>query len=344
MRLSDFDFHLPAELIAQHPAERRQGSRMMVVRRGGGVIEHARFEDITSLLRAPDVLVANNTRVRKARVLFHRPSGGAAELLLCEPVGETQWRCLARPASRMKPGAVLELPGGVNCRVAESEGQGFVVVEFPEGLEIDAWLDQHGAIPLPRYIRRDAGLHLPGDEERYQTVYSRERGAIAAPTAGLHFTPEIIARLQEQGVKWLEVTLHVGAGTFLPVRAEDVREHRVSPERSRISGEVAAEIERARATGSRVIAVGTTTVRTLESSARESGRVTPGERAADLTIVPGYRFQTTDAMLTNFHLPMSSLLLLVSAFAGRELILQAYRQAVEERYRFFSYGDCMLIL
>jgi S-adenosylmethionine:tRNA ribosyltransferase-isomerase len=352
MRISDFDFELPEELIAQHPLERRDASRMLVVERSGKRWRDASFAEFPAELREGDAVVVNNTRVFPARLVGRRePTGGRVELLLvrrrAEFEGET-WEVLARPARRLGAGARVTFGDGrlsAETVAAAGDGAGRVVRFHADG-DFAALLEEFGRMPLPPYIKRD-GEDLASAEEdraRYQTVYAAAPGAIAAPTAGLHFTPQVFEDLRARGVRTAEVTLHVGYGTFAPVRAEDLAEHRVAAERFEIGEEAAEEVNRAKERGGRVVAVGTTTVRALESSADEGGRVRARGGETGLTITPGYRFRAVDAMLTNFHLPRSSLLVLVSAFAGRELVLGAYRHAVAARYRFYSYGDCMLIV
>ena len=352
MLISEFDFELPEELIAQHPLERRDASRMLVVNRAGKSWRDASFAEFPSELREGDAAVVNNTRVFPARLVGRRePTGGRVELLLVRRRGEFEgetWEVLAKPARRLEAGARVTFGDGrlsAETVAATEDGAGRVVRFHADG-DFSALLEEFGRMPLPPYIKRD-GEDLASaeeDRERYQTVYAAAPGAIAAPTAGLHFTPKVFDSLRARGVRACEVTLHVGYGTFAPVRAEDLSEHRVAAERFEISEETAEEINRTKERGGRVVAVGTTTVRALESAVDESGRVRAGRGETGLTITPGYRFRAVDAMLTNFHLPRSSLLVLVSAFAGRELVLGAYRHAVASRYRFYSYGDCMLIV
>lgn len=352
MLISDFDYELPEELIAQHPAERRDASRMLVVSRERGGWRDATFSELPSELREGDALVVNNTRVFPARLEGRRePSGGRVELLLIRRLpgaeGAEVWEALARPARRLGAGASVKFGDGrLRARVVAAHGAGPErVVRFECEGDFDTLLEEFGRMPLPPYIRREASDPSARDEdrERYQTVYAQRRGAIAAPTAGLHFTPRILEEVRARGVTLSEITLHVGYGTFAPVRVEDLSEHAVAAEHFEIGEESAAKINEARERGGRVVAIGTTTVRALESAADEAGRVCAGAAETALTITPGYRFRAVDALLTNFHLPRSSLLVLVSAFAGRELALAAYRHAVAARYRFYSYGDCMFI-
>ena len=352
MHISEFDFELPEELIAQHPLGRRDASRMLVVSRAGGSWRDGSFAEFASELREGDAVVVNNTRVFPARLVGRRePTGGRVELLLvrrrADLEGET-WEVLAKPARRLEAGAVAKFGDGrlaAETLAATEDGAGRVVRFHADG-DFEALLEEFGRMPLPPYIRRDSEDLAAAEEDRarYQTVYASAPGAIAAPTAGLHFTPQVFETLRARGVRTSEVTLHVGYGTFAPVRADDLSGHRVAAERFEVSGRAAEEINRTKEAGGRVVAVGTTTVRALESAADEGGRVRAGRGETGLTITPGYRFRAVDAMLTNFHLPRSSLLVLVSAFAGRGLVLGAYRHAVAARYRFYSYGDCMLIV
>src|SRR5947209_2717093 len=343
--ISDFDYELPEELIAQHPLAERDAARMLVVDREKNEWHDSRFAEFSSYIREGVLLVINNTRVFPARLVGRRePTGGRAELFLVREIEPLVWETLARPARKLQRGARVSFGDGrLRAEVIELLEEGRRVVRFECDSSFESLIDELGLTPLPPYIHR-ANESLDDDRERYQTVYARERGAIAAPTAGLHFTPRVIDELKARGAKIAEVTLHVGYGTFEPVRVEDLSEHRVAPERCEISAEAAEAINEARTRRSRIIAVGTTTTRALESSADEKCRVRAGTCMAQLTITPGYRFRVVDALLTNFHLPRSSLLVLVSVFAGRDLILPAYAHAVKSRYRFYSYGDCMLII
>ena len=348
MRVSDFDFHLPEELVAQEPAVERDRSRLLVVDRRAGTLEDAVFSDIGRWLGEGDLLVVNDTRVFPARLVGRRePSGGRVELFLVEEEGGGVWEALARPAARVRVGdriAVGEGEDRIEAEVVARRDGGRRAVRFLEYERFWERLERWGRTPLPPYIRRGEEDDVRRDRDRYQTVYARERGAIAAPTAGLHFTPELLARLEEQGVGRASVTLHVGYGTFAPVRVERVEEHRVEPERYVVPPATAEAVARARAGGGRVVAVGTTTTRALESAADDAGGLRAGVGTADLFIYPGYRFSSIDALVTNFHLPKSSLIMLVAAFAGRDLVLDAYRHAVRNRYRFYSYGDAMLVV
>ena len=344
MQISDFDYELPEELIAQHPLPERDASRMLVVDREHGKLEDEQFVSLPKYLRAEDCLVLNNTKVFPARLMGRRvPSGDTTEVLLLREIEPNLWQVLARPARRLRIGTRISFGDGrLLAIVTAANDDGTRLIQFEPRDNFLNLIAEVGQPPLPPYIKRDGGVDVQ-DRQRYQTVYARETGAIAAPTAGLHFTPNVFQEIENAGVSIAEITLHVGYGTFEPVRVKDVSQHRVLPETFSISAEAAEVINRSRAAGGRVIAVGTTTTRALESAVSAHGEVEPRSRVADLTITPGYKFRMVDALLTNFHLPQSSLLLLVSAFAGRELILDAYRHAVSKRYRFYSYGDCMLI-
>jgi S-adenosylmethionine:tRNA ribosyltransferase-isomerase len=344
--LAQFDYALPPDRIAQEPAEPRDSARLLVLDRRSGEIMDARVADLGGYLRAGDCLVVNDTRVLPARLLG-RIAGTErdAEVLLLHPVGPTgdDWAALLRPARRCPVGTTIVLAdGAARATVTAREPLGQARLRLDAPGPVDALLEAHGLPPLPPYIRR---YRKPGGEDwaRYQTVYAARPGAVAAPTAGLHFTPELLAELLGRGVEIWPVTLHVGPGTFRPVRAERVAEHRMAAERLEVAEATAAALTRARREGRRVVAVGTTTVRALEAVARPDGSLAPDTGWTDLTIVPGHRFRAVDALLTNFHLPRSSLLLLVSAFAGRERVLHAYAHAVAAGYRFYSYGDAMLI-
>jgi S-adenosylmethionine:tRNA ribosyltransferase-isomerase len=361
VNVSDFDFDLPDELIAQTPPAERGGSRLLVLNRETGSMEHAAFAGIGSWLRPGDLLVLNNTRVFPARLLGHRaPSGGAVECLLLQRVprseepeggearpGSMVWEALMHPGQKLKPGAqvVFEAPGvTVRGEVLGRHFHGRRTIRLWDeaGGDLDGAVDRLGHIPLPPYIKREDTAE---DRDRYQTVYARERGSIAAPTAGLHFTSGLLADLRARGIETTEVTLHVGYGTFKPVRVERVEDHEVDPEPFTVTASAAGALTRAKREGRRVIAVGTTTARTLESlHLSDDGEVAPVTDVARLFIRPGHRFRTVDALVTNFHLPRSSLLMLVAALAGRERILAAYRDAVARGYHFYSYGDAMLIV
>ena len=344
MDLSELDYDLPAELIAQAPSNVRGASRLLLIDRARASVEDRAFAELPALLRAGDCLVVNNSRVIPARVLARDAGGRSIELLFAAPLAEGRWRALVRPGRRCRPSVELTVGDAPEprLRVVGIEADGLRVVE-PLGGTIESLLDRHGQTPLPPYIRRFAAPSAE-DRERYQTVYARPPGSIAAPTAGLHFTPGLLETLQLRGVEILELTLHVGPGTFQPVKTETFEDHAVAPERAVIPPDVADGVNRARAEGRRVIAVGTTTTRALESAAGADGRVRVLDAAAALTITPGYRMRVVNGLVTNFHLPRSSLLALVVALAGRELILKAYAHAVRAGYRFYSYGDATLIL
>jgi S-adenosylmethionine:tRNA ribosyltransferase-isomerase len=345
MDVSLFDYELPSELIAQEPSEPRDASRLLVLERASGAWEDRRFAELPELLQPGDCLVANRSRVIPARLLGTAvEGGGAVELLLLRPVEGERWEAMVRPGRRCRVGATVDLAGGAaRVRVVGEGSEGTRVVAIEAPWPVRELMERHGLPPLPPYIsRHDAPK--PEDRERYQTVYAREDGSVAAPTAGLHFTPELLARLAGRGVPVHYLTLHVGPGTFRPIRAGRVEDHRLEAEPIDIPEETAEAVERARREGRRVVAVGTTTTRALEWAAAEDGRVRARTGPADLFIRPGHRFRVVDALVTNFHLPRSSLLVLVSAFAGRDLVLAAYRHAVAARYRFYSYGDAMLIV
>jgi S-adenosylmethionine:tRNA ribosyltransferase-isomerase len=343
-RTSDFDFDLPAELIAQRPLPERDASRMMIVDRAAGTIGHGRFRDFPGLLRAGDVLVLNDSRVIPAR-LWGTRGGRDIEFLFIKEIAPDTWDVLGRPARRLTPGAGVSFPGGFEAEVAAVGEEGRRTLRFRTGGS-SRLLAEHGFAPLPPYIKRGRGLEpLRGEDlRRYQTVFARTEGSIAAPTAGLHFTPETLEGLKAKGVDVRTLTLDVGLATFQPVRAEKLDDHRMLEETYLIPEPVAAAVGAARRESRPVVAVGTTSVRALESAAAEDGTLKAGPGATRLFIRPGYRFKAVDRLLTNFHLPASTLLMLVSAFAGTDLIRKAYAQAVRERYRFFSYGDCMYII
>jgi S-adenosylmethionine:tRNA ribosyltransferase-isomerase len=345
MDLSLFEYQLPSELIAQEPAEPRDASRLLVLDRRRGAWEDRCFGELPALLRPGDCLVANQSRVIPARLLGAlEPGGQRVELLLLRPIAPTRWESLVRPGRHCRPGACVTVAGGAaRATVVEQRAAGVRVVEIEAPWPVRELLERHGLPPLPPYIaRHDAPK--PEDRDRYQTVYARHEGSVAAPTAGLHFTPELIRRLEADRIEIHFLTLHVGPATFRPLRGDRVEGHPLEPEPVEIPEATAKDVNRARTEGRRVIAVGTTTARALEWACDGQGRVPPGAGAADLFIYPGHRFRMVDALLTNFHLPRSTLLLLAAAFAGRELILAAYRHAVAARYRFYSYGDAMLIL
>jgi S-adenosylmethionine:tRNA ribosyltransferase-isomerase len=343
MLLSEFDYHLPEELIAQSPADRRDESRMLVVDRSTQNVSDLRFTDVVEFLKSGDLLVVNNTKVFPARLIGQSETGARVEIFLIMQDAAGCWETLARPAKRLHPGKKLSFASNLSAEVVEKMPEGKVRVRFESEGNFYEILDEIGKTPLPPYIKRDREA-IDRDRERYQTVYAKHRGAVAAPTAGLHFTPEVLQKIADAGVTVAEITLHVGYGTFEPVRVDDLSDHVVSPESFEISSEAADALNAARTDKRRIVAVGTTTTRALESSLSRSDTFTSGSFSADLTIRPGYRFRAIDALLTNFHLPQSSLLVLVSTFGGHELIMRAYRHAVESEYRFYSYGDCMLII
>ncbi len=359
--LSSYDFHLPPERIAQHPAARREQSRLMVLR-GDCPPEHCFFRDLPDLLQPGDLLVRNDTRVIPARLIGKRPGGGKTEALLTHPAAQdpaatapgpacdgrhgARWVCLARPAGHLKPGKIITFAdGALTATVISQLGEGRVLLEFSvaSNEELLHQIDQIGEVPLPPYIARKEGISEE-DKQRYQTTFARTAGAVAAPTAGLHFTPEIDRTLRERGVEIAHLTLHVGPGTFRPINVEDLREFRLDGEFYCISPETAGAVNRAKKEGRRVITVGTTSTRTIEYAAKEDGTVRAGSGWANLFIHPGHRWRIVDGLLTNFHLPKSSLIVLVSALIGRKRVLDAYRIAIENEYRFYSYGDAMLLL
>ena len=340
MKTKDFWYDLPEELIAQTPLEKRDGSRLMVLDRETGALEHKHFYDLIDYLQPGDCLVMNDSRVLPARLLGHRPTGGAVEVLLLKDLGGKRWECLCRPGKKMQVGQTVSFgDGSLTATVAEVREDGNRVVEFQyEGIFLEI-LERLGKMPLPPYIKEELQ-----DQERYQTVYSRESGSAAAPTAGLHFTKELLQRIREKGVNEAFVTLHVGLGTFRPVKAEEVTEHHMHSEFCMMSQETADLLNETKKNGGRIICVGTTSCRTLESLVNEDGTFSENSAWTEIFIYPGYQFTAMDGLVTNFHLPESTLVMLVSAFAGREHILNAYNIAVRERYRFFSFGDAMLIL
>jgi S-adenosylmethionine:tRNA ribosyltransferase-isomerase len=343
VRLDDFAFDLPEELIAQQPTAKREASRLLVLDRAAGTINHRSFAAIGEWFRPGDLLIANDTRVIPARLLGRKESGGQIEVFLVrrEVGDEKVWRCLTRSSKPPRAGSRVIFADGSQAVFLGGGEPPLQRVRFESAGDFSAWLEANGEMPLPPYIRRAAGTL---DRERYQTVFARHAGALAAPTAGLHFTPEILADLTARGVEVQALTLHVGLGTFLPVRVADPREHRMHHESYLVPEATAAAVNRARAEGRRIVALGTTSTRALEAAADADGRVAAGPGETDIFIYPGYRFRAVSGLVTNFHLPRSTLLMLVAAFAGQEAVLEAYRQAVTARYRFFSYGDCMLIL
>jgi S-adenosylmethionine:tRNA ribosyltransferase-isomerase len=340
---SAFDYALPPHLIARHPAARRDASRLLVVDRGRDRIEHRTFRDLVDIVPSGDVLVLNETRVIPARLLGRKTTGARAEVLLLHPAGRGDgvWEALVRPGAKLRPGHVVEVAEDLRVMILEATPEGNRLVRLDSPLPFDEALAKYGEVPLPPYLEREPEA---ADRERYQTVFARENGSVAAPTAGLHFTPELLAALEAKGVLTARLVLHVGIGTFRPVAAEDPAEHRLHAEWYRVPGETAAAIGAARRNGGRVWAVGTTVARTLETVSSPDGVVRAGEGETSLYIRPGYRFRAVDRLLTNFHLPRSSLLMLVAAFGGYDRIMAAYREAVARSYRFYSYGDAMLVV
>jgi len=360
MHLSDFDYELPEELIAQHPLKQRDASRMLVLNRENQTLTDSKFELFPEYVRPSDVIVVNNTRVFPARLIGRRdPSGGRVEVLLVRELEDSSahqprsrksciWEALVRPAHKLREGARLRFGDSeLRAEVLQSSTKGLRLLRFEHALNerqpLEAALNEHGQTPLPPYIRRPSGTSAE-DKERYQTVFAREQGAIAAPTAGLHFTARVIEAILARNARVVEITLHVGYGTFEPVRVDEIEQHQVAAEFFQIKEEAATVINNSRGQGGRVIAIGTTTTRALESAVNAAGKIEAVAKETKLTITPGYEFRITDALLTNFHLPRSSLLLLVSAFAGRGFTLAAYRHAVSGRFRFYSYGDCMFVI
>jgi S-adenosylmethionine:tRNA ribosyltransferase-isomerase len=341
--LEDYQYDLPAALIAQVPTQRRDDSRMMVLDRAGGHLTHSRISALEEYLDPGDLLVVNDTRVVPARLLGRKESGGRVEVLVLHPGTEDgPYRCLLKGSRVPKPGTLLEFDGGIKARVCGLLEEGQAWVEFMESRPLLEVLEKVGRVPLPPYIRQNGGGRDVDDRQAYQTVYADRPGAVAAPTAGLHFSESLLDKLNHKGVVLASLTLHVGFGTFQPVRHADIRKHRLHEEYFELPAETAAAVNQAKQEGRRVVAVGTTSVRALEFT-WSGGRVHPGSGWCDLMIYPGFRFQVIDALLTNFHLPGSSLIMLVSAWFGRVQLLQAYKEAIEMGYRFYSYGDAMLI-
>lgn len=350
---ADFDFALPPELIAQQPTARRDAARMLVLHRADGRLEHRLISDVPSYLAPHDIVVLNNTKVIPARLRAHKPgTRGAAEVFLLEANPDGTWEALIRCRRRPPPGGTLDLATGARAEIVAYGEEGRATVRLVTPGTVMDFLEQHGETPLPPYIKREregSGFRVQGqdaanDRERYQTIYARHPGAVAAPTAGLHFTPELFAALEARSVRRTEVTLHVGIGTFRPVATERVEDHHMHEERYEVTPDAADAIRAARAAGGRVVAVGSTSVRTLEAVAAEHGAVVAAAGRTEIFIRPPYAFKAVDVMLTNFHLPKSTLLMMVCALAGHAFVMRAYAEAVRERYRFFSYGDCMLIV
>ena len=339
-RTADYDFVLPAERIAQVPAERRDHSRLMVVDRANGKIEHRHFSDILELVAPGDAIAINTTRVLRARLLGTRESGGKGEVFLLKSLGEDRFEALVHPGGKLKPGRILHVAPELDVEILEVTERRSRIVRLRSPLPVHDAIERFGHVPLPPYISRG---DVASDAERYQTVYARESGSVAAPTAGLHFTPELLAAISTKGVRRVDLLLHVGAGTFKPVETEDPANHVMHEEWYRLDDSAAAALNTTRNSGKHIWSVGTTSVRTLESSVRPDGSFGAQTGETRIFIRPPYEFRAVDKLITNFHLPRSTLIMLVAAFAGRDRILAAYRQAVELRYRFYSYGDAMLI-
>ena len=342
MFISEFDYELPENLIAQNPLEQRENSRMLVLDKTKKKWKDKHFFDLPQFLNSGDVLVLNNTKVFPARLFGETETGAKIELFLVKETEDSVWETLARPGKRLKTGKNITFGENLTAEVLEKTADGKFFVRFTANGNFDEILDEIGNVPLPPYIKRDVETR-ENDRERYQTIFAKQRGAIAAPTAGLHFTPQIIEEIKNLGVEVAEITLHVGYGTFEPVRVEDLSEHKVLPENFEISRETAEMLNGAKSEKRRIIAAGTTTTRALESAVSDDGKFSNGKATANLTITPGYKFKAINALLTNFHLPKSSLLVLVSTFGGHAFIMKAYDHAVRENFRFYSYGDCMFI-
>lgn len=343
MKTSDFDYDLPEHLIAQHPAEQRDAARMLCLSRTTGTRTHRIVHDFPHLVRPGDALVLNNTRVIPARTRGHKDSGGSVECLFVEPLEDTdrEWLVMMKSSRRPKPASRIHFHGGLTLEILEHRPDGLSRVKAHGPDSVLDTLEEIGEPPLPPYIHRD---HLAEDDpERYQTVYAKHPGAVAAPTAGLHFTPELLDQIRARGTRIVELTLHVGPGTFRPVKSEAVEDHHMDEERYELNAEAAAALNATRDEGGRIIAVGSTSVRTLETVADAHGRFAPARGRSGLYIYPPFTFRAVDAVLTNFHLPRSTLLMMFSAFTSRDIMLEAYREAVQLEYRFFSYGDCMFI-
>lgn len=342
MQLSDFDYNLPESLIAQQPAARRETSKMLCVDRQNASFTDHSFAYLPSFLRPDDLLVLNNTKVFPARLFGKTQTGAVVEIFLIEETGTNTWTALARPAKRLTPDKRIIFSDLLTAELVEKHDDGKVTICFAADGDLMELIESLGKTPLPPYIKREKTA-IDDDRERYQTVYAKNRGAIAAPTAGLHFTPDVLNEIRAKGVEIAEITLHVGYGTFEPVRVDDIAQHTVLPERYEIDTQTANLLNAAKADGRRIVAIGTTTTRALESNINEFELFAAGKHTAAITITPGYNFLAVDALLTNFHLPKSSLLVLTSVFGGHQLIMDAYRHAVANSYRFYSYGDCMLI-
>jgi S-adenosylmethionine:tRNA ribosyltransferase-isomerase len=340
-RTSDYDFTLPADRIAQQPLARRDASRLLVVRRDSGTIEHRHFHDLPELIAPGDALVLNTTKVFRARLLGRRASGADAEILLLRELGDGRWEAMVSPGGKLRPGRTVSIAPGFDVEILEVTDRRTRIVRPVANGSVMAAIDRHGHVPLPPYIAR---ADVPADLERYQTVYATEAGSVAAPTAGLHFTPELLQRIAERGTRRVNVLLHVGAGTFKPVEVDDPATHIMHEERFSLPAAAAGTLNDVRASGGAIWAVGTTSARTLESAVDEDGAFTAREGETRLFIRPPYRFRAVDKLITNFHLPRSTLVMLVAASAGYELTMRAYREAVDEGYRFYSYGDAMVVV
>src|SRR4030066_205023 len=339
MQLSDFDYFLPKELIAQYPAKRRTDSRLLVLHRKDGSIEHRRFSDIIDYLNKDGLLILNNTKVFPARLFGRKVTGGRVEVLLLRNTGEGRWECLI--GGKLKKAEDIVFDDGLKAKAEEDLYAGRKIIRFDDIRGLGERLERLGKAPLPPYIKRDA--EMP-DKKRYQTVYAKIKGAVAAPTAGLHFSEGLLSKIKKKGVRIKEITLHVGPGTFQPVKCDNISEHKMEPEYFRITEDAAKAVNNVKVKKGKIIAVGTTSAKALESAADDSGMLNAMEGYSELFIHPPYKFKIVDALLTNFHIPKSTLLMLVSAFAGRDLILWAYNEAIKQGYRFYSYGDAMLII
>ncbi|RLC51921.1 MAG: tRNA preQ1(34) S-adenosylmethionine ribosyltransferase-isomerase QueA [Candidatus Cloacimonadota bacterium] len=340
LKKSSYFYELPEDLIAQHPKDKRSESLLMLLDRKTGEVSHRKFKEIINFLKSDDILVLNKTKVIPARLFGRKITGAQVEIFLLNQVTENSWKCLVRPGKKLKIGTEIIFRQDFKGKIIRHLSEGERIIEFEQKKDFWEILDEIGKVPLPPYIKRDA---TEKDKKTYQTVYAKEKGSVAAPTAGLHFTDKLLKQIETKGIKILEVILHVGLGTFRPVKVDNIREHKMHSEYCEISPKVAETINTAKQNGRRIIAVGTTTTRTLESFA-ENGILKSGSHWTDIFIYPGKSLQIIDGLITNFHMPESTLLMLVSAFAGYENIMRAYRIAVEKRYRFFSYGDAMLIL
>ena len=340
-RVADYDFALPDTLIAQHPVEHRDESRLMVIDRASGDIAHGQFRDLVSLIPPRDALVLNTTKVIRARLLGTRPSGAPAEVLLLKALGDDVWEAMVQPGAKLQPGKIVRIADDFVVEMLEATSRGTKHVRLHTPMAATDAIELHGHVPLPPYMTRQ---ETDDDARRYQTVYADAGGSIAAPTAGLHFTPEILAALTTKGVRRADVVLHVGAGTFRPISVDDPGAHVMHEEWYRIPDAAATTLNDVKRTGGSIWAVGTTSMRTIESAARQAGPLRASEGTTDIFIYPPYRFALVDHLLTNFHLPKSTLVMLVAAFAGYELTMRAYREAIAQRYRFYSYGDAMLIV